>query len=351
MKRNNNESVRFFVLIDSFLNDYLPLKRTFSENTINSYRTALQLLRNYFLEQRGIDFDGLKFSLLSRHNIHAFLIWLKEEKGNQPSTLNQRMAAIKSFLCYCSEEDMELTRYYHDVCSIHPFKDPNKKTVDYLQEDQLKLLFQMPSTKTKKGRRDLFLMILMYETGARIQEILDLRLSNIIWNKKTNIQVRIKGKGKKERVVPLLGKTVEHLEAYLKEFHDGRTAVNDDYLFFTIHQKRKTQMQQGTVDSFLKIYSQAAHAKDPLFPESIHAHMLRHSIAMAMYKKGIPISYIRDFLGHSSVETTSVYAYADDATICDALEKVSRGFNATGLPPKKKWKEDERLLLTLCGLR
>ena len=194
-------------------------------------------------------------------------------------------------------------------------------------------------------------MIFMYETGARVQEILDLRLRSIIWNKKTNIQVRIKGKGKKERLVPLLGKTVEHLDAYLKEFHDGRTVVKDEYLFFTIHRKKKTQMQQGTVDSFLKIYSHAAHEKDSLFPESIHAHMLRHSIAMAMYKKGIPISYIRDFLGHSSVETTSVYAYADDATIYEALEKISNNFNASGQPLKKNWKEDEKMLLTLCGLK
>ena len=351
MKKNKNESVRFFVLVNSFLNDYLPLKRTFSENTINSYRMALQLLRNYFLEQKGIDFDGLKLSLLNRDNIYNFLIWLKEEKGNKPSTLNQRMAAIKAFLSYCSEEDMEHTRYYLEVCSIHHFKDSHKRTVDYLQEHQLKLLFQMPPTRTKKGRRNLFLMIFMYETGARVQEILDLRLRSIIWNKKTNIQVRIKGKGKKERLVPLLGKTVEHLDAYLKEFHDGRTVVKDEYLFFTIHRKKKTQMQQGTVDSFLKIYSHAAHEKDSLFPESIHAHMLRHSIAMAMYKKGIPISYIRDFLGHSSVETTSVYAYADGATIYGALEKISNNFNASGQPLKKNWKEDEKMLLTLCGLK
>lgn len=351
MKRNNNESVRFFVLIDSFLNDYLPLKRTFSENTINSYRTSLQLLRNYFLEQKGIDFDGLQFSLLNRENIYGFLMWLKGEKENKPSTLNQRMAAIKSFLSYSSEEDMELTRYYLEVCSIHHFKVPQNRIVDYLQEHQLKLLFQMPLTKTKKGRRNLFLMIFMYETGARIQELLDLRLSSIIWNKKTNIQVRIRGKGEKERLVPLLGKTVEHLDAYLKEFHDGRSVVKDEYLFFTIHKKKKTQMQQGTVDSFLKIYSHAANEKDPLFPESIHAHMLRHSIAMAMYKKGIPISYIRDFLGHESVETTSVYAYADDATICEALEKVSTSFDTAREPKKKNWKEDEKILLTLCGLK
>ena len=352
MRRNKNESVRFFCMVDKFLNDYLPLKRTFSENTINSYRMALQLLRNFFLEQKNIDFTGLQFSLLSRENIYDFLMWLKEEKGNKPSTLNQRMAAIKSFLSYCSEEDMELTRYYLGVCSIHQFKESQKRTVDYLKEHQLKRLFQMPLTKTKKGRRNLFLMILMYETGARIQELLDLRLRSIIWNKKTNIQIRIQGKGKKQRLVPLLGKTVEHLDAYLEEFHDGRSMANDEYLFFTIHKKKKTQMQQGTVDSFLKIYSRAASEIDPLFPESIHAHMLRHSVAMAMYKKGIPISYIRDFLGHTSVETTSVYAYADDLTICEALEKVSNSIDATGQTIKKKnWKEDEKLLLTLCGLK
>jgi integrase len=147
-------------------------------------------------------------------------------------------------------------------------------------------------------------MILTYETGGRLQEILDLTLNCIIRDG-NRVKIILHGKGNKTRIVPLLGKTVHHLDAYLKEFHKQGTKT--DYLFYTIHDSMHTKMKQGTVNYFLKKYGRLVKKKNEDFPEGLHAHMLRHSIAMAMYKEGIPISYIRDFLGHSSIETTTVY--------------------------------------------
>jgi len=108
-------------------------------------------------------------------------------------------------------------------------------------------------------------------------------------------------------------------------------------------------MKPGTVDYFMKKYGKLAHIKDITFPENLHAHMLRHSIAMAMYKKGIPISYIRDFLGHSSIETTTIYSYADEETITKAIESVGNDENTT-TQKQKNWKGKEQYLLEFCGL-
>ena len=106
-------------------------------------------------------------------------------------------------------------------------------------------------------------------------------------------------------------------------------------------------MRSGTVDYFMKKYGRLAHRENCAFPEGLHAHMLRHSIAMAMYKKGIPISYIRDFLGHSSIETTTIYSHADEETMTRALESVANGI---ATPKLKNWKGKEQYLLEFCGL-
>ena len=138
---------------------------------------------------------------------------------------------------------------------------------------------------------------------------------------------------------------------YLKEFHEGMNS--DDYLFYTVHDGKKTKMNHRTVNTFLSKYSEALHKKDPHFPEKLHEYMFRHSIGMAMYKAGIPLSYIRDFLGHSSVETTSIYAHADSEVIEKALATVNQkneGTLSATLPKEKKWKNKEAELLAYCGL-
>jgi len=345
MKKNE---MRFYRLLRDFLADYLVTKRNFSGKTAKAYRQTMNLLRNYFREEKSINFDQMNFSCFSRSNIYDFLVWLRDTRNNSAQTLNVRLAAIKSFLKYCSEEDIELTAVYLEIAGIHAFKGTKKPYVEYLNQEQLKLIFSLPDITTKHGRRDRFFMIFAYETGARIQELLDLQLSGIIRND-SSVRIRIHGKGNKIRHVPLLGTTVKHLEAYLAEFHKKGTP--DAYLFFTIHNSGKTQMKPGAVDYFLKKYAGFANKSDNTFPRNLHAHMFRHSIAMAMYKKGIPISYIRDFLGHNSIETTTIYSYSDDETIKKALEVIAdKDSNGKIIVHKKDWKGCEQSLLEYCGL-
>jgi len=345
MKKNE---LHFYQLLRDFLTDYLITRRNFSDKTAKAYRQSFNILRNYLREEKSISFDRVDFSCFSRGSIYDFLMWLKNNRRNSAQTLNLRLSAIKSFLKYCSEEDIELMPSYLDVASIHAFKSIKQPGVEHLTQEQLKLLFSLPDMTTRLGRRDRFFMIFAYETGARVQELLDLRLSSII-RSDTSVRVRIHGKGNKTRYVPLLGSTLKHLDAYLASFH--KVSPLNNFLFFTIHDGQKTQMKAGTVDYFLKKYGKLAHEADAAFPEKLHAHMFRHSIAMAMHKKGIPISYIRDFLGHSSIETTSIYSYSDEETITKALESV--GLEETigkESAKQKNWKGKEQYLLDYCGL-
>jgi len=279
MKKNE---MRFYQLLRGFINDYLVTKRNFSEKTAKAYRQTFNIQRNYLRDVKGITFDNVDFSCFSRRDVYDFLLWLKKTKGNSPATLNLRLSAIKSFLKYCGEEDLELMSLYLDVTSIHAFKGAKKPCVDYLTQEQLKLLFSLPDMATRLGRRDRFFMIFAYETGARLQELLDLKLSSIVRNE-ASVRVRVHGKGNKIRCVPLLGLTVDHLDAYLTEFHKNNPS--DGFLFYTIHNAEKTQMKPGTADYMLKKYGALACAKNMAFPENLHVHILRHSIAMAMYKK------------------------------------------------------------------
>jgi integrase/recombinase XerD len=340
--------MHFYRLLRDFLTDYLIVKRNLSKETAKAYRQSLNILRQYFCAERNVSFDQMNFACFSRSNIYDFLIWLRDTRNCSIQTLNLRLAAIKSFLKYCAEEDIELTSYYLDITGIHAFKGAKKPCVEYLTPSQLKLLFSLPDVTTKLGRRNRFFMIFAYETGTRIQELLDLRLASVIPGDK-NVRVRIMGKGNKVRYVPLLESTVMHMDAYLAEFH--RESPVDAFLFYTIHDGQKTKMTAGTVDYFLKKYGKEGYQTDSTFPAGLHAHMLRHSIAMAMHKQGIPISYIRDFLGHRSIETTSIYSHADEETIAKALESLEP--LQTGDQPStkhKNWKGKEQHLLEYCGL-
>ena len=238
--------------------------------------------------------------------------------------------------------------------SIRRFKGKTDPKLEYLRPEQLESIFSWPDTATRNGRRNQYFMIHAYETGGRIEELVNMRLEDIIRNG-ASVQIRLHGKGNKTRYNPLPTEVLPHLDAYLNEFHPGRN--NQDYLFYTIHNGQHTKLAPRTVISFLAFYAKELHKVDPSFPEGLHCHVFRHSIGMAMFKAGIPLPYIKDFLGHSSIDSTSIYAHADNETMAAALRSVDQ----EALPvkdsegnvvsyPEKKWKGKEEYLLHFCGL-
>ena len=341
------EATRFHRLLALFLREHLPVRRKASDKTIRSYRQSIKQFAAWSREERGVRFDEMRFADLSRDAACAFLVWLRDERGLSPQTLNLRLSAIKAFLRFCGEEDVELAGLYLSVSSIRPFKGASSPGIKHLEPVQLRELFSEPDVSTRIGRRDRFLMILAYESGTRMQELLDLTCDRI-GECGGYVTPGVHGKGGKARIVPLASQAVEHLDAYMAEFHPGPDP--EGWLLFTVHGGKRTKMSPGTVDHLLKKYAASIHARDPSFPEGLHAHTLRHSIATAMYRAGSPIPYTRDFLGHADPSTTMVYAHADGGAIASAVEAASRQVATPVTPAERRWKGREQYLLELCGL-
>lgn len=338
-------------MVGEFLDVHLA-HRQLSPNTKKAYKNGLNKYREFMRDIKKVPFDKLSFSDFSKKNVTDYIAYCCEERGIKPATVNQMLSAMKAFLRYCGEYDIALEQYYLDIKAVRKVKQPKEIIVKHLSEDQLKTLMSIPDQETRIGRRDLFIIILLFEAGLRIQELLDLSVGDII-RVGNSFKVKVFGKGGKTRYVPVLGSVMEYVKAYLGEFHpEGDAGLP---LIYTIHNCRPTKMGQGAVWYRLNKYSKIAHGVDASFPENIHAHMLRHSIGMSMNKKGIPISYIRDFLGHVSVDTTSIYAHADCEDLRTVLESLENDMEKVGgetSKQKKMWKDKdkEEYLLRLSGL-
>ena len=334
-------------MIGEFLDVYL-VHRQLSPNTRKAYKKGLNKYRQFLKDIKKVPFEKLSFECFNRKNVTDFVTYCHNSQGTKPATVNQALSALKAFLRYCGESDIALEQYYLDVKAVRKVKQPKEIIVKHLGEEQLKTLMSLPDQKTRVGRRDLFIIILLFEAGLRIQELLDLSFGDIM-EVGNSFKIKVTGKGGKTRYVPLLGSVMGYVKAYIGEFHPGGDAHRP--FIYTIHNCIPTKMGQGAVWYRLNKYSKMAHETDATFPERIHAHMLRHSIGMSMNKKGIPISYIRDFLGHASVDTTTIYAHADCEDLRAALESLENDMGKVGNEkPKKMWKDREEYLLRLSGL-
>lgn len=335
---------RFFRLVRDFLLVYLPKNRCCSPHTVKAYRDTLQLLRRFLHDERHLSFPQITFDHLDHHTIAEFLAWLETTRHAGVTTRNHRLAAIKAFLKYAAQEDVTLMAAYTEVSKVRAQRAP-RAPVAYLSEAALAALLAQPDPATPRGLRDQFLLILLYDTGARIQELLDLRLRDLHWQEPVPC-VYLTGKGQKTRVVPLLPRTVQHLKRYLGRFHPA-LAAPDAWLFYTVIKGRTGPLSPDAVARFLHRHTEAARALCPEIPVRVHPHLFRHTRAMHLYQAGVPLSYIKDFLGHASVNTTDIYAAADVQMLRAALEKAYTDPSRRETPV---WEENEALLLQLSGL-
>jgi site-specific recombinase XerD len=335
----------FFNYIKGFLTVYLPKQKCCSKNTIKSYRETINLFRIFLLEEKNIPFTKITFELFDYDLVCSFLDWLQHTRRCSISTRNQRLAALNAFFNYTAMQDPALMAVYMIVKKV-PVQKTEQRTVEYMTETALKTVLEQPNTAKRNGFRDRFFMILLYDTGARVQELLDLKLKDFRLESSTPF-VYLTGKGGKTRTVPLLDKTIRHLNEYLKRFHPEATRSNEQYLFYTVIKGHRGQMSVENVASFLRRYGELARQVCPEVPPHLHAHLFRHSRAMHLYQMGIPLSYIKDFLGHSHINTTTIYASADINMMKEALEKVTESGNeqSADIPV---WHGDEDMILSFA---
>jgi site-specific recombinase XerD len=337
-----------FRLIRDYLTVYLPDQRCCSPNTIKSYRETLNQLFDFVTAEKKISLTDVTFDTLSSQMISDYLSWLEKVCHCGVSTRNQRLAGIRSFFKYAGRMDLAVTVFQKDLEKV-PFKKTGSKTVDFMTEEALKTVLAQPDTSTKTGIRDLFFMILMYDTGARNREILDLRVKDFDADSKTPC-VHLTGKGNKKRIVPVMAKTVEHFRNYVSLYHPG--GISERYLFYTVRNGILQPMSDDNVSRFMKKYGRAARGTCPEVPDNLHPHLFRHSRSIHLYRSGMPLALLSEWLGHAQLETTMIYAYADTEMKRDAIQKATGDHNplmdSDQIPI---WKGDDQIIRKLYGLK
>lgn len=326
--------------LSRFFQSYLPGSRNVSGNTILSYRDTFTKLLTYLRDARSIVPDGVSFRDLDRNAIEDFLSYLENDQGCSISTRNQRLAGLKSFFRFVEVERPDLLAGCQAILSIKNKKCP-KPVIDYLSGDETQLLLGQPDTSSAKGRRDLALLSLMYDSAARVQEVCDLKAGSVRLD--SPAVVRLYGKGRKARDVPLDAPCAKILRAYMSENCLDRKEMQDTPLFFN---SRKEQLSRSGVSYILSKYITLANERGGSIPAGITPHCLRHSKAMHMVEAGINLIYIRDMLGHESIETTQVYAKANPETRRVALEKME-----SKNPPMPDWNDNPDIMDFLHGLK
>lgn len=325
----------FSKYLSDFLCRYLPHERGLSENTIVAYRDTFVLFIR-FLESRNLKVHKLMLAKITKQMVVEFLDWLQNDRNCGNASRNARLAAIHSFFRYMQYQRPEHLYEYQGILSIK-VKKTSRPVIKHLSVDGITILLQQPDTTKKSGRRDLALMSLMYDTGARVQEIIDLTPATI--RLENPYTIRITGKAKKTRIVPMLDKQVVLLKGYLNENNLMNPESNNHPLFFN---SRKEKFTRAGITYILNKYVAQANAKRPeLVPKQLNCHSLRHSKAMHLLQAGVNLVYIRDLLGHTSIQTTEVYARADSAQKRRAIEAAYKNVTPNQHPI---WTENVNML-------
>lgn len=228
----------FAYCLTSYLTSYLPGQRNLSVNTIKSYRDTYSLLLGFMKERHAISPERLTIKALERSSIEDFLSWLERERGNSISTRNQRLASIHALFRYIQGEMPEHLLLCQRVLAV-PFKRKERTVVSYLAADALKKILSQPDTSTLSGRRDLVLLSVLYDTAARVQELIDLTVRDIRLDEPAIIQLM--GKGRKMRHVPIMKHTVDLLRGYLEEQNLLRNEFLSHPVFFNRQHKKLTR--------------------------------------------------------------------------------------------------------------
>lgn len=311
---------RFFHMLKEYLTVYLPDQKAASGHTIKSYRESLNLLVTYLADSKGEALYKVTFDDISSESIETFLTWLSSERKCGASTLNQRLSAIRASLKYAGMKNILMNDFYIESQKVAFRKQEKRLTVLHFSEKALEAILKQPNPSKKKQHRDLFFLVLLYDTGARDSEMLDLYPADIITKGSAPYAV-IHGKGRKVRTVPIMEKTVQHFQSYIKRV--GLDASDNlTPLFFTEIHGIKCHMSDDNVARFIDHYAAMARKECEEVPQNVTPHMWRHSRALHLYRKGVPLPLISEWLGHSNMETTLIYAYADTEMKRAAIEKA-----------------------------
>jgi integrase/recombinase XerD len=326
-------------LVESFFRDYLVKVRGVSPHTVKAYRDALQLFFVFIADRRKRAVAALAPEDLQVDAVSAFLDHLEGPRANTAVSRNHRLAALRTFFKHLVRQDLPRAGQYERILALES-KKTRTAPATYLESPDVRLILKQPDLRTAGGARDHALLLFLFNTGARVSEAIGVRQKDLSLHRPQ--QVRLHGKGKKDRFCPLWRETVQTLRSLpaVRDAHPG------DLLF---RNARGHCLTRDGVAYILRKHAQAAARQAPaLRHRRITPHTLRHSCAMALLQGGVDLTVIRDYLGHASIATTSRYVMANLKMKREALDVFWR---RSGLSPKRAtWKPAPDLLAFLSSL-
>ena len=338
-----------FKMTKEYFESYLPNKRKKSPMTVRTYRTAVNQYLDYLKDTNGVFLYQVTFDMITRKSLEDFLLYIEQERNCSVSTRNNRMCSIKAFMKFSASWEMSAAEQWNDIQSMKKATQPTEP-VEYMTVKAVNAVINQPDVSTRLGLRDMFIMLFLYQTGARVQELCNVRVCDL--HTDDSPYVRFFGKGSKYRDTPLRDKLMKHLGEYLRTFHPGTPKYSMDPLFYTVHKHQKTRMTEDNVRKLVCKYGKEARKNESTIPENLHPHTFRHSIAMHLYQSGVALPLISQWLGHSRLETTLIYAYADTEQKLQAIENAIPEDSTlkNHLNPKRFKIEDDEEVRRLHGL-
>jgi len=326
----------FPALLQDFFRRRLVAERGASARTVASYRDAFELLLRFTDKRIGRPPSSLALADLDAPTVLAFLDHLEERRGNCPRTRNLRLTAIRSFMRYACVREPSCLPIAQRVLAI-PTKRFDRPALVFLSREETQALLDAPDRTTFSGRRDAVLLATLYNTGARVSEITGLRVADVLLDREMALHLR--GKGRKERVVPLWKSTAAQLRAWIASINRGPDAP-------VFPSRAGRRLSRSGVENRLKVAVATASKRCPsLASRAISPHTLRHTTAMHLLQSGVDITVIAMWLGHANPATTHLYVEADLAMKEAALRRVD-----DPSPRPLRFRADDRLLAFLQAL-
>lgn len=332
----------FAYFLSKYLNGYLAGQQNFGANTIASYRDTFKLFLRFCVTEKGLRPERITFASFSKDLVVEFVHWLGITRQCCPATQNHRLAVIRSFFTYVQQEVPEQMFLCQSIGALSS-KNSAGTMMNYLPFEGIRAILAAPDQNSRLGRRDLTMLALLYDTAARVQELVDLRVRDLRLTDPAG--AHLLGKGGKWRFVQLMKPTVQLLREYLTENQLSTPNVLACPLFAN---RSGHKLTRAGVAYILKKYVCAAREKTPEYIiQAVTPHTFRHSKAMHLLQSGVDLIYIRDLLGHSDVKTTEIYARTDSEAKRKALESAYRNPIPNERPA---WTDDREIMKLLQSL-
>ena len=313
-------------LLNRFFSHYMPVQKGHSQDTVRAYRDAVKLLLCYVADALKKSVDQLSIEDITEKIVLGFLDHIEQQRGCTARTRNARLAAIRSLFAFIAREEPVLVLQSQQIRSI-PLKRTEHKMVEYLEEKEMQAVFNAVDINSRTGIRDQALLLFLYNTGARVSEVINMELNDLRLGDAA--QVTLHGKGNKERSCPLWPETVAALEAYIKERNPETTETKQVFL----------NANGGPITRFgirhvTRKYGAQAQAKEPsIEAKPLNPHRIRHTTAMHLLRAGNDINMVSYWLDHADLNTTHVYVEIDMETKRKMLEKTT----APNISKKTPW--------------